>query len=319
MGLVRGAGVIALGGSLVMCGGPSFVAGDAGGESGASSGVGVDGSSGGANPDGSSGSSTSSSSGSSSGSSGSSSSSGSSTSSSGSGAGEAGPWSPAMLPGLVVWLDDTKGVVQSTTVSGAVARWLDQSGTGNDATPVNTQGAAGFNFTIDPAVVNGHDAIVCPGNGTYLQISDGSTVEFGTGDFGIVAVAKFAAPEYVWEKVDPNGGGPGLALGFQSGNYQLSSEPGANVVLAAAHLDAFHIVAGRGAQFYLAADGLTATGPASTSDLSYPNGHVALCFQSGASPTGATNELAELIVVKGTLSDADLARTVAYLGVKFKL
>ncbi|HEY8039699.1 MAG TPA: hypothetical protein VIF15_07890, partial [Polyangiaceae bacterium] len=162
-------------GSLLMCGN-SFEAGGDGGPGGDDSGS----SSGGADSGSSSG-------GGSGGSSGSSSGGGSGGGSGGSSGGDdsgsvegGGPWTPAMLPGLVVWLDDTKGVVASTTIKGAITRWLDQSGAGNDATPTNTQGAAGSNFTVDPAVVHGHDAILCPGNGTYLDVPDAITLRFGT-------------------------------------------------------------------------------------------------------------------------------------------
>jgi hypothetical protein len=220
-----------------------------------------------------------------------------------------------MLPGLVVWLDDTVGVVQSPSMAGVVARWLDQSGQGNTANPVNTQGAAGFNFTIDPAVVNGHDAIICPANGTWLSISDGADVQFGTGDFGILVVERFAGSGDFVDKLDTMGGGPGWSLGLSSGIYGLTTASGSAVV-AATNSGNFHIIAGRGALLRIAADTATGTGPTNTSDLDFVGGAMRLCF---GGTIGIQNELAEVIVVKGTLSDANLANATAYLKTKFGL
>jgi hypothetical protein len=196
--------------------------------------------------------------------------------------------------------------------AGAIARWLDQSPNGNDATPTN-----GDIVLIHPAVINGHDAIECPANGNYLAVKDSASLDWGTGDFGLIAVARFGGPAYAWEKIDPNGGGPGVAFGETNGGYTVYT-PGASAVLAAGNVNSFHILAGRGARLRLEADGLTATGPTSTQDISFPGSANAVCLLTGASSSTST-ELAELILVKGALSDADLASAVAYLKNKFKL
>jgi hypothetical protein len=294
--------LLGLGGSLVVCGGPSFTtAGDAAADGGGGGGGDSGGSSGGASDSGSG-------------------SSGASDGSSGgpadSGATEASsPWTPAMLPGLVLWLDDTAGVVQSSTTPGVVTGWLDQSGRVNNAAPTNTQ--AGTDFTLDQAVLNGYDAIVCPGNGTWLNIPDGPTVQFGTGDFGLVSVAKYGTDQYIWAKIDPSGGGAGLDFGYQGGDFVLVPGYTNRIALTNNAPASFHIVAGRGAALRLVADAQTTTGPVNTADLTYAGPGVHVCQQVG---TGTYNtELAELIAVKGTLSDADLARTTAYLKSKFNL
>jgi hypothetical protein len=291
-----------------MCGGPTFTTG---GDSGTSSGGTPDGGSGsGGGADGSSGGHTDASA-----------DTGPSSSSSSGGTGDAGsvdggPWSPADLPGLSVWLDGDKGVeIISTSTGPAISRWQDQSGHVNDGVPTNT--ATGVNFGVDTGVLNGHDAVVCPGNGSWLNISDGPTVQFGTGDFGIVAVGKYFVDEYVWGKMDPATTGPGLQFGLSGGNYVLVAESGAKALLAQTTPNSFHIVAARGALFRIVADLQAVQSQLNTSDLSYPSGAVHICQTPSAS--AVPNELAELIVVKGTLSDADLTRTTTYLKNRFKL
>jgi hypothetical protein len=173
-------------------------------------------------------------------------------------------------------------------------------------------------FTIDPQVINGHDAIICPGNGSDLAIAEGPSIEWGTGDFGIIAVARFGVADYIWEKVDPNGGGPGVALGATGGNYQLTAATN-NIVLAGSTPTGFHIVAGRGAQLRLQADGNSTSGPTNTSSLDFVGSGGSICVLLAQANANTPVELAELILVKGTLSDGDLANAVSYLKGKFKL
>ena len=94
------------------------------------------------------------------------------------------------VPGLVLWLDGTKGV--TADANGLVSKWADQSGNGNDAVQA-TMGsqpllvAQGINnkpslrFTTNP-------------NGPYpnLGVADSATLQLGTGDFYIGAVVRWS-------------------------------------------------------------------------------------------------------------------------------
>ena len=224
---------------------------------------------------------------------------------------DGGPWSPADLPGLVVWLDDTRGVVADPAVPGGVARWLDQSGHGNDANPSSTPSG----FTIDPAVINGHDALKCPGGGSGLDIADGPDLRFGTGDFGIVMVARFESDANFIEKINPIGGGAGWSLNVNTGVYRLDT-PDGSAVVAATSTTKFHIIAGRGAALRIQADTSTGSGPTNTANLDFVYGTTRICF---GGTIAMLYEVAEVIVVKGSLSDSDLSNATTYLKTKFKL
>jgi hypothetical protein len=125
--------------------------------------------------------------------------------------------------------------------------------------------------------------------------------------------------DYIWEKLDPNGGGgPGIALGATGGNYDLLAGPN-NLVLTGPTPASFHIVAGRGAQMRLQADTSSSSGPTNTSNLDFVGATGNICVLQTQANANTPVELAELILVKGTLADADLANATAYLKQKFKL
>jgi hypothetical protein len=63
-----------------------------------------------------------------------------------------GTFEPRQLPGCAVWLRSDIGI---TLVSGAVSRWADQSGNGNDA----TQGSSGRRPAFDVARINGRPTL----------------------------------------------------------------------------------------------------------------------------------------------------------------
>jgi hypothetical protein len=97
-------------------------------------------------------------------------------------ASDAGPFSPSKLPGLVLWLDGSKGVTLS---NGLVIKWADQSPNGNNALePVDKSSCVQA-----VSVVNGHDVVRC-GAQQWLSVNDAQTLQFGTGSFGIAAVAR---------------------------------------------------------------------------------------------------------------------------------
>ena len=93
------------------------------------------------------------------------------------------------------------GVIPDPAITGGVKRWLDQSGNGNDAT------ALCLNLCpqapkIDPAGVNAKDAMAMD-LGTGFTIDDAATLQWGTGDWGIVMVARPSnnlGGERLWNK-----------------------------------------------------------------------------------------------------------------------
>ena len=94
----------------------------------------------------------------------------------------AGPWTPARIAGVALWLDGDNAVAD---VNGRVATWTDKSGAGNDATtvadgqkPVLLTGASGLNT---------HHALHFDGAATFMTIADKASLRW-TQSFVIEAV-----------------------------------------------------------------------------------------------------------------------------------
>jgi hypothetical protein len=105
----------------------------------------------------------------------------------GGGTGGEAPFSPGDLPGLALWLDSDIGVVEDPMIPGKVVRWLDQSGNGLQAESVGDSASPNL---IDPAVLNGHDAIRCARGNPSLWIDDDPVLRWGTGEFAIAMVMR---------------------------------------------------------------------------------------------------------------------------------
>jgi hypothetical protein len=95
---------------------------------------------------------------------------------------------PKDLPGLALWLDGAQG----TTFDGSakLTSWVDQSGNANNATIVAP--------CVGPAraasSLNGHDTLAFSGSagvGACLTIADAASLQFGTTDFGIFLVTRY--------------------------------------------------------------------------------------------------------------------------------
>lgn len=221
-----------------------------------------------------------------------------------------GGWTPKDLPGLELWLDDKVGIVPNPANAGSVRRWLDQSGKGHNAT---AEIGGGDEPSLDPAALNGLDVIRCV-NQTAMTVDDAPGFHFGTGDFGIVVVAQYTASAasnaLLYQKTDVV-----LDLsGSQQLRLSISGTGGGFVALANIAPSTFHILSARGSQLQLRGGGNVANGPKSTADLQ-SNAFLRICGSNNVSSLG----MAEMLVVKGTLSDADLAKTEAYLKAKFGL
>lgn len=222
-----------------------------------------------------------------------------------------GTFSIATMPGLVAWFKGDKGIVDDLAHAGHVKRWLDQSGNGNDA----QQRSSTDGPTHDPAAVNGIDAVYFDFQ-TGLDILDSSTLKIGTDDFAIVFVAKIQpgntnVTTFLFKDslaitigtgqgtLDVNAGGATASIGFPSASK-------------------WQVFSVRGKTLKLAIDDSTAT-TSSTSTTDLTSGAAAWTILPQTTGTLATAELVELLIVKGAVSDADLAKVQASLKTKYNL
>ena len=241
--------------------------------------------------------------------------SGGDTSSSGStsstGAGGSKPFSPTDLNGLSLWLDDDKGITTDPQNAGVVIHWADSSGKGNQANSNQTSGQ--FVETLDPGALNGHDAVRClSSNG--LQIADSTSLEFGTGDYAIAMVFKSGSSDSgvlqtLWSRNDS----AGALLGVEP-NSDVRFFQGPTDAVAVAEVDPtkFHFAIARGPLLRLDADTGSSVGPTASGDVSLPGEPTYLAF-----PGQTGIEIAEVIAVKGEVSDAEVAGLKGYFKTKF--
>ena len=239
--------------------------------------------------------------------------SGSTSSTTGSGgAGGTQSFTPADLPGLVLWLDDDKGVVPDPQHPTSLLKWLDQSGNANDAVAMSVQD--GFRFEIDPSAVHGHDAFVCPGNGTRLEVADAASLRFGFGDYALAVVARKpttgASFKSLFEKDSGNGG---ILFGFAT-DYEFHQGL-LKVVVGDPNQLSFHASIMQGPALRLSVDGAASSGQTATNNVDGVGWPAFVCW-NGA---GNGQEIAEVVVVKGVLPDIDVTRLQGYFNQKFGL
>jgi hypothetical protein len=165
-------------------------------------------------------------------------------------------------------------------------------------------GGPGSTPCIDPSAVNGHNGITCNGG---LSLAGGPTLNFGTGNFAIAYV--LLGTGALW-----NEGGGALALGTDSANnYSLGINAIGRVVIPEMNTNVWHALIARGAAMDLLTDwGQSATGPTNTTTGITTAG-------GGGLPLCGGGEMAEIIAINGTLSDADRASLMGYFKAKFKL
>jgi hypothetical protein len=210
---------------------------------------------------------------------------------------DASGWSPLALPGLVLWLNGDVGFTGT--------QWHDQSGRFNDATA-----GQGNVPPTSTTTLHGHAIVAC--GDVFMSIPDSTDFQWGTGDFGVFVVVSATGGPVIWEKQNAANGSLFL---FQSGMGFEAELPMTNVVIGIPPNPAFHVLTVRGAAMELRIDGYVSTGPPNTVDISETNTPVNLC----RGRTGESLSLGELIVVKGTVSDGNLAIATAYLRGKFGL
>jgi hypothetical protein len=218
-----------------------------------------------------------------------------------------GAFSPSQLAGLGVWLDDDKGVVMDPQQAGHVVTWLDQSGYSNDANATSPPEPA-----VDPKALNGHDGIVMGCKSAPFQIANAPALDWGLGDFTIVAVVRLSGDsDAIWQ--DPNAPAY-ISLTTAGGAYKLTIG-GQAVTLTIPNPGGFDIVVARGQGMRLASGAASSTGPTTLTNVSPGSQGVFIGFCGGSSQM----EIAELLAIGGPLADVDLGRLLTYLRTKFAL
>jgi hypothetical protein len=232
---------------------------------------------------------------------------------------DSGTWtSPASFSGLSLWLETSVGVVQDAQKPGYVRRWLDQSSNANNA---DVENYTLCEPTIDPSVLNGHDAILMASSSCDFRVPTATSLEFGAADFLIGCVVK--VPSYstneltltLWSKT--NNGDPGLVIYQDTSNNLTMNIVGTKVVVANPDTSKFHVVIAQGAALKLFVDGLSGSGVTNTTDISAATWGINML--TGANNGVAGYEVAEIVAVKGTVSSADVTNLQNYWKQKFKL
>jgi len=237
---------------------------------------------------------------------------------------------------LALWLEAAPQ--NYTTINGIVHTWLDRSKNHNDAASAGTTYPAIVNGAI-----NGHGALSFPDNATWLTIPDAASLQFGTDDYLVVAVANPATGgAYFFSKALYNNcGSSGCHYNVGLELFAMSSTlaDGGTSLFPATNLDqtdkeywgdpafdgSFHVVASRrqGSNLFVYFDAQTPRSQGvNTVDVSLAQTAVTLGFVSqGTFHPPVSMEMSELIAVhKGpTLDDATVNGVLSYLRAKYNL
>lgn len=230
-----------------------------------------------------------------------------------------------------MWLSADQGVTAS---SNSVVAWADRSTAGNNA----TQTVAQRQPMLVANVLAGHPVIRF--NAQNMQIADAASLQWGTGDFVIEMVASWknatsATPGYAMlvSKQSTGSGYPGPSLW---GNFaapsldtvlgsQIDTSNYARSTANALNDGVVRVVGARRTGTTLevrlggAAAGSATVGTIDVNATGFP-------MYIGGQPSGATavyqaldGDIAEIVLVKGSVSTADLTDLETYLKTKYGL
>jgi hypothetical protein len=252
----------------------------------------------------------------------------------GGGGGSSGFTPAAFGTRLVVWLDAARGVTGSP-----VTRWADQSGAGNHA----AQTVAGSQPALTAAGINGLPSLTFNGQATFLRIADSATTRWGTGAFTVMVVAR-GAPNtntnaMLYQKSEAASPYNGLNLYLNSARASVSTTRVGIQVNADLYTftgddfgdDQPHLFGGRlitagtsNGLLDIRVDGVRngALGVPYPVNVDAP-GRDTIIGHNGYSTTPGlqafAGDIAEIVAVHGTVSDAELASLEAYLMDKYGL
>jgi len=258
-------------------------------------------------------------------------------------------WNVSVGPGLVLWLDSTRGLNPTDDAGadgGTIFSWADQSGYGNNATGVGGP-------TVVNAALGGMPVVRFNGTSDYLIVADSPSLEFGTGDFLIAEVAQHTTPTdagvgygFLFSKQDETHSPyPGPALIANTGSLTTGIE--AQVAAGIGDVISGSTGYNNGTPFYVTmhrfavpsdagADAAVATldlriggaDAGSATGVNYADNVSAGDGGPGSWPLyiGGNNQLqdvrgdiAEVIAIKGAVDDANLEALEAYLKSKYGL
>lgn len=257
---------------------------------------------------------------------------------------DGGAWTPKTgLPGLALWLDSETGVTFDGTAK--LTSWADQSGNANNGTviapcvgPSRALGSLNGHETLAFAETSGGSSGAC------IAIADSPSLQFGTGDFAVFLVARYAnavglgaaqSPAgALWKKYLPPSGPP---FTFTGVSFVANSLDAAVLVLAQNNLsgnratgataglnnNTFHRFGGTrvGLNMDVWLDG-TADGHVALSvatDVSQVGQMLFIGGDPSATKAWLTGNVAEVVGVKGTISSAQIAQLDAYFKAKHGL
>jgi hypothetical protein len=238
------------------------------------------------------------------------------------------------LQGLVLWLDAAKGVTKNN--NNQVSKWADQSGNSNDA----AQGSSTLQPVYNASVINGLPALhfTTSNTGSQLTITDSQTLQWGTGDWLVEVVARFdntpstqstgwasfyvkpgmnAGVVLTGNAIDPTNMMNPISAGVTGAigpNDYVPAKASYNDNTARSY--AFRRV-GQSLEIRVNGAQVTSKNQSSNIDVSASGINVAIGqYMNGGIMDG---DIAEMVGVKGSISNSDLAIVEAYLKSKYNL
>jgi hypothetical protein len=234
----------------------------------------------------------------------------------------------AIEPRLLLWLRADAGVTADG--SGLVSQWADQSGNGNHA----VQADPGYQPTLVAGSLNGQPTLHFAGLTTTNFLDIPTSVLTAVGDLSVFVVARFdtfGTPAFhtLLSEINPVstqpapfdsyvsnvGGTAGRPIFLRGDGYVNSSTAGLTNVVAATGYVLSYVVRGTNAAQYLngAFNGGVAV-LAGVDDWARP---VRIGARDGNAGTKLNGDLAEVMVVRGAVSDAERLAIHNNLGVKY--
>jgi hypothetical protein len=253
---------------------------------------------------------------------------------------DAGSFNVGKVTGLALWLDAAKGVTQA---AGKVSSWADQSGNNNNAAQSNGNNRPGFTASAINSLPGVHFDMAAQA-GTFMTIVDSPTLSWTTGDYYLVAVARYNNdPQqqgnftnrfgtlYFKEGQNPSAGpalfantpGNTVTSGFAT---QMSNAAADRLLSTGTGYNdnkghSFSVHRG-GTTLELRHNGnLDGTKTVTAVDVSAPTIDVTIGASGGGGFAQArlNGDIAEVIAVKGAISSGDLSGIEGYLKAKYAL
>ncbi len=236
----------------------------------------------------------------------------------------------AAISGLVLWLDAAKGV---TTNNNAITAWADQSSQGN-----NASGGTAAPTLVSSSINALPAAHFVASSNQYVKVADATSLQFGTGDYYIAVVAKFDNSVSSQSPATSLGTfyaklGQGSGLLFFGNDYDEAQQtvaaglcnledPSTQVNYAASYNDGaarLYAVERASATETLRVNGTQVASASSSVDVSESGQEIDIGYMAASAVAPLDGDIAEMIVVKGTLSSSDLSNIESYLTSKYGL